>query len=284
MKNVYVMTNFNIAAKAELASRVTDILLSEDMRVFVPSFACGILKKEGLNGVQGQRLPDGTDLVVVIGGDGTILDAGHRTADRGIPILSVNMGRVGYMAELEPDEIELIRKVVVGEYRIEKRSMLKVEAYDGDRVIFSGRVLNDAVVAHGNPTKMADLELISDGVSVGSYRADGLIVSTPTGSTAYSLSCGGPILDPHLRGICVTPICAHTLNSRSMIFPDESVIEIRNSGTRLPFVCLSVDGKMNIHITPNNFVRIRRSSKHVNLVRVKNSGNYTDFYKKLKTM
>ncbi|MCQ2353564.1 MAG: NAD(+)/NADH kinase [Clostridia bacterium] len=284
MKSVSVITNYNIPEKAELAAEVVKKFQQCGVRVCVPFYACNILRLPSLTCLPNNKLYDNAELIAVVGGDGTILETARRSADKGAPILGINKGRVGYMAELEPDELDLIRRVVDGEYRIENRSMLDVEVYAGERMLYVSRALNDAVVCNGTASRMIDVQLLVDGGNVGTYRADGMIVSTPTGSTAYSLSAGGPLIDPRLKGTCVTPICAHSFAARSMVFPEEAVIELRNVSARLPYITLTVDGRVNIHIGKNNAVKITHSEKYASLVRVKENNYFTDLYSKLKNV
>lgn len=282
MKNVSIVTNYNIPDKAELAAEIARRLISCGVRVSVPSYAANIIKVQSVQCLPNNKVYENVDMVTVIGGDGTILEAARRSAERGTPILGVNKGRVGYMAEIEPDELDLIPQIVKGDFRIEKRAMLDVEVYSSDRLLYVSRALNDAIVSNGSAPRMIDVQLLVDGAEVGTYRADGMIVSTPTGSTAYSLSAGGPLIDPRLKGIGVTPICAHSFSARSMIFPEEAVIELRNVCVRVPYITLTVDGKINIHIGRNNTVKITNSSKYASLIRVKENNFFADLYSKLK--
>jgi NAD+ kinase len=218
------------------------------------------------------------DLVIVFGGDGTILEAARRAAQRGTPILGINLGRLGYMAELELSELELLDKLFTGEYELEKRSMLRVELFSGSELRSFCYALNDAVISNGSVSRMIDLELSEGGVPVTTYRADGLIVATPTGSTAYSMSAGGAIVDPRVECFCVTPICPHSFAARPMIFSDSSVLEVRNICAREKMLYLTVDGRMNFELYRNQTVRITKSNLQTSLIRLKKCG----FYRKLR--
>lgn len=225
------------------------------------------------------------DLIIVLGGDGSILEGARRAATRGTPILGINLGRVGYMAELEMSELDLLARLFPPEgatpaWRIETRSMLNVDimtAVHEPRATMYG--LNDAVITNGSIARIIDLELYENGRLVTGYRADGLIVATPTGSTAYSMSAGGPVADPRVSCFCVTPICPHSLAARPLIFPDDAVLEVRNICQREKMLYLTVDGRTNCELYRNESVRVTRSALQTDLVRLRSYG----FYDRLRT-
>ncbi len=281
MKNVSVITNYNIADKAKTADAVAARFARAGAAVSVPAFARGRIGANVKYATM-RQLYDEADMIAVIGGDGSVLEAARRAAERGTPLLGINKGRLGYMTELEVNELDLIDDIVRGNYKTERRSMVRVEVLNRKReLVYDGKALNDAVVSKGSVARLVDFELKENGVSVGEFRADGIIIATPTGSTAYSLSAGGPIVSPQLRGICVTPICAHSLRARSMIFPDSDVIEIKNTCVREPHLFLTVDGKGGVRLEREETVRISHSEKFTALVRVKENNFYTDLLNKL---
>ena len=224
------------------------------------------------------------DLLIVLGGDGTILEAARRSAARGTPILGINLGRVGYMAELEMGELDMLSCLfdrvtseghVQASYTIETRSMLNVEVLTTEGEVRQQMYgLNDAVITNGSVSRIVDIELAENGTPVTAYRADGLIVATPTGSTAYSMSAGGPVTDPRVKCFCVTPICPHSLAARPMIFPDDASLEIRNICQREKMLYLTVDGRTNCELYRGEGVRITKSDLETRLVRLKACGFY----------
>ena len=224
------------------------------------------------------------DLLIVLGGDGTILEAARRSAVRGTPILGINLGRVGYMAELEMGELDMLSCLfdrvtseghVQASYTIETRSMLNVEVLTTEGEVRQQMYgLNDAVITNGSVSRIVDIELAENGTPVTAYRADGLIVATPTGSTAYSMSAGGPVTDPRVKCFCVTPICPHSLAARPMIFPDDASLEIRNICQREKMLYLTVDGRTNCELYRGEVVRITKSDLETRLVRLKACGFY----------
>lgn len=288
-KKIALITNFNIYEKAGAAMQVAQKLSAYPCEVMVASFNRDKVLRMNRGRMPFTFLPmdelyANADLLIVLGGDGTILEAARRSAMRQTPILGINLGRVGYMAELEMGELELLSHLfdrVTAEghrpaaYEIEKRSMIHVELVNTQGEVRQQMYgLNDAVITNGSVARIVDIELSADGSPVTTYRADGLIVATPTGSTAYSMSAGGPVADPRVKCFCVTPICPHSLAARPMIFPDESVLEIRNICQREKMLYLTVDGRTNCELFRGETVRITRSPLETNLVRLKSCGFY----------
>lgn len=212
-------------------------------------------------------LPEaGCELVVVLGGDGTLLSVA-RTLGGDAPILGVNLGRLGFLTEITRHELyPSLVDVLAGRFRIEERSLADVELVRASGEVQLYRALNDAVLAKRAEARIIELDLAVDGCAVTRYRADGLILSTPTGSTAYSLSAGGPILDPQLPVTVISPICPHTLSLRPIVVPDRSEIEVALVTPREQ-VYLTVDGQEGGDLVHGDRVRFRRSSTAARLVR-----------------
>ena len=284
MLKIGLITNYNITEKANAAMAVADRLLREDCEILIAAFY-----REKLTRMQKAReefcfLPieqvyAEANLLIVLGGDGTILEAARRAAQRGTPILGINLGRLGYMAELEMNELDELGRLFTGDYTIDARSMLRVELLSaGGELRSFCYALNDAVISNGSVSRMIDLELSEGGVPVTTYRADGLIIATPTGSTAYSLSAGGAVVDPRVACFCATPICPHSFVARPIIFSDTSVLEVRNVCVREKMLYLTVDGRMNFDLYRNQSVRITKSNLQTKLIRLKTYG----FFRKLR--
>jgi NAD+ kinase len=283
MLKIGLITNFNITEKANAAVQVANRLLREDAEILIAAFNREKLMRMHKSRNEFQYLPlesvyTESDILIVLGGDGTILEAARRAAQRGTPILGINLGRLGYMAELEMSELDNLSCLFTGNYKIEKRSMLRVELLSGGELKSFCYALNDAVISNGSVSRMIDLELSEGGVPVTTYRADGLIIATPTGSTAYSMSAGGAIVDPRVPCFCATPICPHSFIARPIIFSDESVLEVRNVCVREKMLYLTVDGRMNFELYRNQVVRITKSNLQTGLIRLKPCG----FYRKLR--
>ncbi len=283
MLKIALITNFNISEKAHAAMQVANRLLQEDCEILIAAFNREKVMRLHKRASEFRFLPienvyANADILIVLGGDGTILEAARRAAQRATPILGINLGRLGYMAELETGELDLLNRLFSGDYELEKRSMLRVELFAGEELRSFCYALNDAVISNGSVSRMIDLELCDGGIPVTTYRADGLIVATPTGSTAYSMSAGGAIVDPRVSCFCVTPICPHSFAARPMIFSDSSVLEVRNICAREKMLYLTVDGRMNFELYRNQTVRITKSNLQTSLIRLKSCG----FYRKLR--
>jgi len=280
MKKVALIANFNIAEKATAALMVADKLapLCEEILI-AETYKDRIFRTRQSRSKFSYRLPEAlyreAELVIVLGGDGFMLDAARRAAPASIPILGINMGRVGYMTELEMDELDLLEQVFRGDYSIDERAMLSVSVQSKEgQIKGSTYALNDAVIANGSTARIVDLMLLDNGEQIFTYRADGLVISTPTGSTAYSLSAGGPIVDPKLSCFCVTPICPHSLLARPLVFPDTAHLEVKNICTREKLLHLTVDGRITFDLYYGDTVIITRSTLCAKLVRLKRESFY----------
>ena len=221
------------------------------------------------------------DLLVCFGGDGTILHAAKDAQRHGIPALGVNLGSVGFMAELESDQLSLLERLPQGKYRTEERMMLDVSVRREGRTIYRDLALNDAVITKGAVARIIDLEVKADGVSVGRFAGDGVIVSTPTGSTAYAMSAGGPIVEPTVENILVTPICPHALHARSFVLDRSRAVAVRMSRQSRKTAYLSVDGGRAFHLGAGYQVEIHRSKSRAKLLRLTSRSFYTVVNQKL---
>lgn len=212
------------------------------------------------------------DLIIVLGGDGTMLKIAPKAAKHNVPVIGINLGRIGFMNEIETDEICLLDNIFTGNYKIKSRMMLNVEIIkENGEILYTGEALNDAVVTHGTLAKLIEIDVECDGVMITKYRADGVIAATPTGSTAYSMSAGGPIIDPYIECFCVTPICPHSLVNRPMIFSRGSVLDITNRNTNSD-VYLTIDGQTNIKLDADSIVRIKKSDYEAKFIAIKKHG------------
>jgi len=221
------------------------------------------------------------DFLICFGGDGTILHAARDATLHDVPVMGVNMGSVGFMAELERSELELLTALTDGTYRVEERMMLDVLFYRGDRFISQDLALNDAVVSKGSMARVAEVEVMADGVPVASMMGDGVIVATPTGSTAYSMSAGGPIVEPTSKCLIVTPVCAHQLAARAMVLDSGRVITVSLPKGSRKHLFLSVDGGKAIRLNGGDRVEVRRSERYTKLVRVSDRSFYQVMNQKL---
>jgi len=214
-----------------------------------------------------EQVPDGTELVIVLGGDGTLLSAARAVAGREIPIFPVNLGGLGFLTAITVDELYFqLERALHGEQRVVPRRMLSCAVMRDGEIAASYEALNDVVIAKGDIARMIDIETHVDTHYVCTYKADGLILCTPTGSTAYSLSAGGPIVFPSVACLCITPICPHTLTNRPVIVPDTSVVRMMNHADH-DSAYLTIDGQVGRPLRHGERVVCQRSERSVYLVR-----------------
>lgn len=213
------------------------------------------------------------DIVIAVGGDGTIIHAARNAASAQKPILGINIGRLGFIAGLETNEFDCLEKLIDGKYFIEERMMLEVRVLENQKTK-TFTAFNDAVVARGTLSRILDFKVQLDNTKVCDYRADGLIVATPTGSTAYSLSAGGPIIDPQMNCILLSPICPHSLLSRPVIFGPNAKLSIQAHSDYESEIILTIDGEVFHKIQDDTKIEFSRSSSTVKILKLKNNNFY----------
>ncbi len=217
-------------------------------------------------GLSREDLAGEADLIVVLGGDGTLLAAARAVGGRNIPLLAVNLGGLGFLMTTSPHEVYAVLDcVLAGKFDIQCRTMLRGELVRGSHVFASYDALNDVVINKAAMARVIDMDAYVDDDFVCSYRADGLIVSTPTGSTAYSLSAGGPVIYPSVAALCVTPICPHTLTNRPVVLPDSARVEAVVKGAD-DSSYLTVDGQVGVDLRSHDRVRVSCSPNRVHLI------------------
>ena len=208
------------------------------------------------------------DMLICFGGDGTILHAAKDANACHVPVLGVNLGSVGFMAELEQGELSMLARLATGKYSIEARMMLDVVVRREGKVVYSDLALNDAAVTKGAIARVVDLEVYGDKVLISSFSADGVLISTPTGSTAYSMSAGGPIVEPTAENIIVTPICPPALSARSFVLSRGRAVSVKLGRMVRKTTYLSVDGGKAFRLNSGDIVEARESKSKTQLVRV----------------
>lgn len=219
-----------------------------------------------------ELIPDGTECILVLGGDGTLLQAARDVVHREIPMLGINLGTLGFLAEIDkPSVYSALDKLMKDDYEIEERMMLTGTVWRGDKIIGQDVALNDIVISREGSLRVVRFKNYVNDVYLNSYNADGIIVATPTGSTGYSLSCGGPIVSPNAAMTLMTPIAPHTLNTRSIIFPEEDVITVElGKGRRqvLEQGIASFDGDTEISMVTGDRIVIRKASVSVKILKL----------------
>ncbi len=221
------------------------------------------------------------DMLICFGGDGTILHAAKDANACGVPIMGVNMGSVGYLAELEQGELSLLAKLADRKYTVECRMMLDVRIVRDETVIYEDLALNDAVITKGAVARIIDMSVYGDEMLITDFAGDGIIVSTPTGSTAYSLSAGGPIVEPTAESLIVTPICAHALHARPIVLSHDRTVTTRLGKLGRKTAYLSVDGGKAVKLSSGDAVEVHRSKAMTRLVRLSSRSFYEIMNQKL---
>jgi NAD+ kinase len=256
-----------------LKSRKLEICYDTESAAVLPDSSKGLSREE---------VAEKSELLLVLGGDGTLLAAAKVAAPLGIPILPINMGSLGFLTSFKADEMyPALEDTLAGRLPLSERVMLDVELIRDGRVIERQTVANESVINKGTLARMIDLELIIDNEFVARYRVDGLIVATPTGSTAYSLSAGGPIVHPSVESWIITPICPHTLTDRPVVIRDSSIIDVHlSAGTESVF--LTLDGQTGIPMHQSDRVRMTRSKERLKLIQPVKKSYFEILHSKLK--
>ncbi len=209
-----------------------------------------------------------TDLILVIGGDGSFIHAAKDAAVHKKSVLCINAGNLAFLAGLEGNELELLEKLISGDYQTDKRMMLEVFLKDNSGEKLLGYCLNDVVIARYGEIKLIDLDVYCNNRKINSYRGDGVVISTPTGSTAYAWSAGGPVIDPDLKCITLTPICTHSPLNRTFVFNENSVLTVK-APKNSQKICLSTDGDKSLELDNNFEIIIRKSDYYAEFIRIK---------------
>ena len=256
MKKIGVIVKRGVPEAVRSVKKLLQCVDKKDVTFFIEKETASALK---IKGYRKNEIVSKAEIIIVFGGDGTLLNVARLIGDKGLPILGVNLGGLGFITEVSKDEIcKAVTKVIFsGQYRYEERIMLSADVYRKGKKITGHTALNDVVINKGAIARMVELEICVNNQYVTDFRADGLIVSTPTGSTAYSLSAGGPILYPTLESFVMTPICPHTLANRPIVLPDNFTIavNVRNSED----IYLTLDGQEGIPLMNDDRIMIRKA-------------------------
>ncbi|MDR5901520.1 MULTISPECIES: NAD(+) kinase [Halomonas] len=255
------------AGVVETLKRLMRFLDERGLHVIVEDRTATVLLDHGHPEASRRMLGELCDLVIVVGGDGSLLGAARTLCHSGTLVLGVNRGRLGFLTDISPDELEeRVGEVLEGHYEVEERFLLDAELYRDDTLMGSGDALNEVVLHPGKAVRMIEFELFLDGQFVYSQRSDGLIIATPTGSTAYSLSGGGPIMHPRLDVLTLVPMFPHTLSSRPIVVDASSEIRIHIGETNQTYPHISCDGQTRAVAKPDDVLVIRRKPQTVHLV------------------
>ena len=266
MKTIGLVAKLGPREPVALARKIVDWLEARKRKVVLEKSTAERLGRK--DGLERAAMLQKADLVIVLGGDGTLLGVGRLSGKKEVPILGVNLGGLGFLTAVRPDEVfRALERVLAGDFEVERRSKLDVRVLRGSRTEARFQALNDVVINKGALARIIELSALIDGEPLCSYRADGLIVSTPTGSTAYALSAGGPIVEPSVGVLLLTPICPHTLTNRPLVLSDRARVEIEIIATHNDIV-LTVDGQEGMSLAPGDRVEMRRAAATAALIRL----------------
>ncbi|MEA4973391.1 MAG: NAD(+)/NADH kinase [Candidatus Metalachnospira sp.] len=281
MRTVGIVPNYDKEAAMELVKDLVEFLKSKDCK---PVLTYNIAELTGLKeiGVSKFELYSKSEFILVLGGDGTLLDTGRKAAKYGTPLLGINMGTMGFLASADgSDANETIVKVLNNEYKLEKRLMLESEITSESDTPKTYNAVNDVCITRGVFTKITSYSIFVNDEYVATFRADGIIISTPTGSTAYNLSAGGPVLKPDISCMVITPICAHSLHSRSIVVSADDVIRVEASFGSNGDIIMSMDGQTSVILNNGDSIKIRKSEHSVNIIKTNKMGFYDILRRKL---
>ncbi len=262
MKKIGIVGKTGKTEPAEMIKEFLPWLLEQGCEVYIDSETASIA---GMQGYPRSEIPDLADVIIVLGGDGTMISVARLVGDRNVAILGVNIGGMGFLTAVQKEDFrDAMKKVLTDNCPVEERMMLSACVFRHSECIAEYIVMNDVVVNKGALARIIDLETYVNHTYIATFKADGLIVSTPTGSTAYALSAGGPILYPTLNSIILAPICPHTLTNRPIVLPDDIVIEIFLKSPNED-VFLTLDGQVGFSLKMNDIVMVKKSSCKTNL-------------------
>ncbi|HJI31136.1 MAG TPA: NAD(+)/NADH kinase [Lachnospiraceae bacterium] len=270
MNKFYVIANSQKDMDFAMADKISEYIIEKGGTCVCQKRDIG---KEGIkyNSADASLIPDGTECVIVLGGDGTLIQAARDLSSINVPVFGINIGTLGYLTEIDMEQaFPAIDRIMADEYNIDTRMILRGRVYRGDDKLYSDIALNDIVINRMGSLKIINFDIFVNGEYLITYPADGLIVSTPTGSTAYNLSAGGPIVRPQTDCIVMTPVCPHVLNKSSVIFGGEDVLEVRMTQSRsgVEERVVTFDGTDYINLVSGDRIVISRSDTRASLIRI----------------
>ena len=279
-KNVAIIGKYNASEMRDSILAMCAFLASEKITVSLEASTADHCNISGFATLGMDEIGDSVDLAIVLGGDGTMLSVARKLADSHIPLIGVNQGRVGFLTDINSaNMLDEMRKILAGDYSIEERILLNATVYRNGKQISTGRAMNDVVINKAGMSRLIELEVNIDGQFVHRQRSDGLILTTPTGTTAYALSAGGPILHPTLDAITLVPICPHTLSNRPIAIRSNSIVEItlvhcEDAGVHL-------DGQLQLTLEAGDKLVVQRDEKTVSLLHPLGHSHYDMLRQKL---
>ena len=282
IRKIGILTKPEQPEVARVALELVDWCREREIDVSLPLKLASQVDRQEC-GVSDEKMASWPELLVVIGGDGTLLAAARLLGGRPVPILAINHGGLGFLTEVMlPELYPELEKVLAGEYATDRRLMLDARLLRGSDVVAAQRALNDVVLNKGTLARIVELEIHVNDQHVSTFRADGLIIATPTGSTAYNLSAGGPIVHPDMSAMLVTPICSHTLTNRPLVLPGRARVTVRLKSASDEGVYMTVDGQIGVQMEAGDRLEVRPSSEEVLLVAPEGKNYFDVLQDKLK--
>lgn len=279
MKNIGVFCKQKVPVGREILTELTRWLHKKNLRVLMDQDTAGVIGQTST--YRRNEIPARADLIIVLGGDGTLLSVARITHPYNVPVLAVNLGSLGFLTEITlPDLYEVLDKVLTGQFDFEPRMLLNACLWRDGEKVGEFHVLNDVVINKGALARIVNLEVRVNNQYMTSYRADGLIISTPTGSTAYSLSAGGPIIHPSMNALALSPICPFTLTNRSIVIPDQSLIQVELA-TENENVRVTLDGQESCDMVHGDALEVKKTQTTIKLIQAPGKNYYQTLRKKL---
>ncbi|MBE6729439.1 MAG: hypothetical protein E7568_04335 [Ruminococcaceae bacterium] len=274
---VGLLPNLDKRGVSDVLEKLRDILKSNNMKAYLPSYISYL----GYESIPEEELFKSADVLITVGGDGTIIRYAKTAALYNKPILGINAGRLGFLANIEANQLSLISKLVTGDYKTEERMILDVKVIENGSEVSRFSAVNDAVLSSGFVSRLIDIQAYIDDEPI-SYHADGLIVSTPTGSTAYSLSAGGPIIDPAIDNLIITPICSHSLSAKPIILSGDTELKLKAFSMKRSDVYLLIDGRRSYTVKPYTEIYVSKAKSVISLIKLTNRSFYKTLSEKFK--
>ena len=272
-----ILPNLDKRGVTEILEKMRGILHSNGIKAYLPDYISFI----GYESIPEEELFKCADVIITVGGDGTIIRYAKTAALYDKPVLGINAGRLGFLANIEANQLGLLSKLKDGDYVTEKRMILKVDVVENGVVQSSFSAVNDAVISSGFMSRLIDIQAYIDEEPI-CYRADGLIVSTPTGSTAYSLSAGGPIIDPAINNIIITPICSHSLSAKPIILSGDTTVKFKGYSLKKSDVYLLIDGRRSYNIKPYTELLVSKADNNITLIKLTKRSFYKTLSEKFR--
>ncbi len=274
---VGILPNLDKRGAPEAMERMRDILISNNIKAYLPSQISFL----GYESIPEEELFEKSDVIITVGGDGTIIRYAKTAAKYNKPVLGINAGRMGFLANIEANQLSLLNKLVTGDYETENRMILDVKIVENGKEVAAFSAVNDAVISSGFMCRLIDIQAYIEDEPI-CYRADGLIISTPTGSTAYSLSAGGPIIDPAINNIIITPICSHSLSAKPIILSGDNVVKFKGFSMKRSEVYLLIDGRRSYVLKPHSEIYVSKADKSMSLIKLTKRSFYKTLSEKFK--